>query len=486
MADRKTSSLDLSTPDKARKALHDLQAEQKRLKRANRNLMENYEGKATDLAAIQKRMVELENRAGMRTTSGSNASLKKYVRPDGSVRTKGEQTRETAFMPGLLDDAPVCDWQEDLQAAVSDYTMVKHLSPSGTAPKSLARVREIARTAPVEVQRIFADSSNVGAEWIPDEMLPTLERNLTAQRRLASMFDTMALPNKTTLLPFLSTGFRPYIKAAASADDPAQYTSSSMVTDQRPITATGFAVRAQVSDDAEEDSIIAVLPTIRTELLQAIIDGEEDCILNGDTGSHDDDLAAWDIRGRWGSSGLGGSADHRRAWVGLRHAARNASSTTDESGGLIVADDVIAHRAALDSPHGVEGSLIYIVSPEVYFKSILAMDEVVTVDKIGQDRAAIRTGGLGEIYGMPIVISEFMGADMLATGLYGTGSSIFSGAICVNRDRYKLGQLRGATVEVDKDITRGTHQLVATVRETFFTVDAASKKNVHYAFNVST
>ena len=95
-ATRPQSTLDLSTPDKAKKAMHDLRAEQVRLKKANRNLMENADKKAADLLAIQKRVSEMENRAGGSTTS-SNATLNKYVRPDGSVRLKGEQTRDKAL-----------------------------------------------------------------------------------------------------------------------------------------------------------------------------------------------------------------------------------------------------------------------------------------------------------------------------------------------------------------------------------------------------
>ena len=485
MADRPTSNLDLSTPDKARKAMHDLRAEQIRLKKANRNLMENADQKTADLVAIQKRMTEMENRDGGSSTS-SNATLKKYVREDGSVRLKSEDTRSKAHMPGLLSDAPVCDWQADLQEAVSDYTLVKTLSSRDAAPKCLARVKEIARKAPVEVQRIFADSGTIGAEWIPEEMLPALERNLTAQRRVAAAFDTMTLPNSTTLLPYLDTGFRPYIKAAAVTDDPAQYTSSSMVTAQRTITATGFAVRAQVSDDAEEDSIIAVLPTVRQELITALVDGEEDAILNGMTGTHADTaLAAWNIRSRWGASGLGGSADHRRAWFGLRHRAFNAAYANNKvSRSSIDADTLLADRATLDSPHGVDGSLIIITSPEAYFKHFLAISEVQTMEKFPQP--TIVSGQLGQIYGMPIILSEFMSADLQSTGLYTSAGGGTTGMLMVNRDRYKIGQLRNATIEVDKDITRGTHQMVATVREAFFTVDADTKKNIAYSYNVAT
>ena len=397
-----TDRLDLSTPDKARKALSDIVSEQKRLKSLNRDLRENVDKKAADMAEIQKRMTELENRGG-RTTSGSNVEMQKYVRQDGSVRLKGENTRETAYLPGLMDDAPVCDWQQDLQKAVSDYTMVKTLSGTGQAPKSLARVQAIARNAPVEVQRIFADVSGSGQGWIPDEMLPTLERNLVAQRRVAAAFDTMDLPNKTTLLPFLSTGFRPYIKAAATADDPAQYTSSSMVTAQR-------------------------------------------------------------------------------AWIGLRARAFDLGGASTEDRTTYNADTMLADRGTLDSPHGVDGSLIVICSPEAYLEKFLAMEQVRTMEKYPQP--TIVSGELGQIYGMPIVISEFLSNDLQSTGLFTTAGGSTTGVLIVNRDRFKLGKLRGATVEVDKDITRGTHQMVATVRETFFTVDADSKRNVHFAYDV--
>ena len=56
----------------------------------------------------------------------------------------------------------------------------------------------------------------------------------------------------------------------------------------------------------------------------------------------------------------------------------------------------------------------------------------------------------------------------------------------VNTARYKIGALRGAGVEVSKDITRGVHEMVATVRETFYSLDADDKKNLHVAFNMAT
>ena len=480
-----STDLDLSTAESARKALHDLQSTQRDLKRQNRSLKENIDRKAADLKKIQKRLAEVEQRS-VKTTGGSNHDLTKYVREDGSVREIGEATTTKAFMPGLLDDTPVCEWQNDLQKAVEQYTMIKALAPRGSAPKSLAKVQEIASKAPVEVQRIFADASAIGTEWIPQPLLADFERDLVSERRVAAIFPTMDLPSKTTLLPFLQTGFRPYIKSAAAADDPAQYTSSSMTTAQRTITATGFAVRSQIADDAEEDSIVAVLPTIRAELLQALIDGEADAILNGATGTHPDTaLASWNIRSRWGSSGLGGSADHRRAWFGLRNRAINSSyanNATDRA--TFTAQTLLADFAKLDAPHGTAGSVAIITSPEAYLLELASMDQVLTMEKFPQP-TIVNRNQLAQVYGAPIIISDFIDNDLQSTGLYTSSGGGKTAVLLVNTDRYRLGSRRGATVEIDKDISRGVHSMVATVRETFFTIDADTKKNVHAAINIA-
>ena len=55
----------------------------------------------------------------------------------------------------------------------------------------------------------------------------------------------------------------------------------------------------------------------------------------------------------------------------------------------------------------------------------------------------------------------------------------------VNRRRFKIGMRRGSTIEIDKDITRGIHNLVATAREVFFTVDSSTKKNVNMQYNLT-
>ena len=112
------------------------------------------------------------------------------------------------------------------------------------------------------------------------------------------------------------------------------------------------------------------------------------------------------------------------------------------------------------------------------------MDQVQLAQNIGVDRATIRTGDLGEIYGMPVVISEFLSADLQSTGKFTTTGGATTSALLVNKDRFKLGVRRGNLIESQKDITRGVTNNVITIRETLINVDPSDKKNCHLAFNI--
>lgn len=472
-------SIDLSTADAARKVLHDLVERQKNQSTAHEQL----DAKVADLkSAVQT----LHEKAAFSPSpvSGSENELKQFVREDGRVRAVGEATKEDGWMPGLLDSEPVCRWQADFQRAVEVRNIVRFARKDGKSPAADRAVKRLLDRAPDTVRRAFADSSGAGAEWIPDLVLPTVERDLTLQRRVAGLFQTMPMSAKDIKLPFLSTGFRPYLKGTVTGDDPAQYASSSLTTDQRNITAVGFAVRTQIDEDAAEDSIVDSYGIIRQELLTAIVDGEEDAIINGDTGTHQDTgIANWDIRSRWGTTGLGSAADHRRAWIGLRARAADVSCTTDGSGAETYAG-FMAGRAALDAPHGVAGDLVCIVSPEYLLAKMVNFSEVLTVDKMGPN-AFILSGQLASLGGVPLVISEFVDKAYNASGVYDNVTTNKTGFLLLNRQRFKLGVRRGSSVELDKDITRGIYNQVVTVREVLFTTDGSTRKNVHWNYNHS-
>lgn len=404
---------------------------------------------------------------------------------NGALRLRSVKHSDGSYSPGLLDDAPQTPWQEKLQILVDRRSFIRGCQHRPHTP-SLDRqvLRHLAR-APGLLRKIFADSAGVGAEWIPDNESSVLQRELQMARRVEALFETFGiLPGGNMLNPFLSLGLRPYLAGAATGDDPAQYTSSTMTTAQRTVTAKKLAVRMQVDRDASEDSLVAFESLGRAQLVEALIDAFEDVIINGDTtATHQDTgIAGWDIRGRWGSAGLGSSKDHRRMDIGLRARATDVSNTTDGGSAQTFAG-FQSGRATMDAPHGLN-NVAAITSPEYMLAKMLLFAEVVTLDKYGSGFTAL-TGELGRLGGVPIIMSDFVDKEYNASGIYDDSTKTKTGLVLVNRSRFKVGLRRGSRIETQTDITRDLQNYVATERKTFHTFDSSTKKNVAWIYNLS-
>ena len=475
---------EINTPDDVRKAIHDIRERQQELAARGDDTRQNLDSKLADLKTATQALHEQQKAAPVTISEGERA-VERYIEGD-TVRAVSTTDRNGVTRKGLLDDAPRCEWQRELQALAEQRSWVKILTKSGDTTITDAQIADHMKVAPVGVRRIFADSAGIGAEWVPDLVLPQMERELALERRVEALFPTYQMAGKEERLPFLSLGLRPYIKSVPSSDDPSQFTASSLTTAQRSITANSFAVRSQLDEDGSEDSVISAMETVRQEAVSALVDAYEDAIINGDSTANHQDLGtsgsatAWNIRGRWGTGA--GAADHRRAFVGLRARATDVSNTTDQNAAQTFAGFMTA-IAKLDSPHGVAGSLVAIVSPEYYVAKMLEFTQVQTLEKFGT-AATVLTGQLASLGGVPIITSEFVGADLAATGLH-TGSGATTGMILCNRDRFRVGVLKNSTVELDKDITRGVINVVSTMRKAFYTIDSSTKKNVHWSFNLS-
>lgn len=462
--------------------------------------------------------------AAAQTVSGPDRELRAYAHVENEVTKKNVAQNRGAFIVGagealqirearngdgsttygLLDDPnPRHEWQQNLQRAVTKRSLIRSWLAAkahreGTevsTPNCDAELQAALRSAPDSVVRIFADNANTGAEWIPDNYLPQLERELELTSRLSALFDVINVPPGGDFkMPFLTTGLRPYIKQKATSDDPAKYAASTLGTDQRTKSVKDLAVRLQVDENALEDSYIAAFDVGRQEILRALIDGREDVVLNGDTAaSHQDTLNTWNIRSRWGAAGLGSSDDHRRHSIGLRARAFDISGSagvTDLTATQTAAG-VRSIRAKMHAAHAM-GRLVYVTSPEFFLTKMLDWEETKTWDKVGA-AASVLTGmignpttienSVGTLDGIPIIISWFFSADLATSGLY-TGTGAKTGLVAVNLDRFKMFIRRGAMLRTAVNITNGTVDAVATDRWLFDTFDSADVENVHYAYNL--
>jgi hypothetical protein len=412
----------------------------------------------------------------------------------GYDEANGEHSE--SWLPGLLDDTETHgEWHRSFREAVNDLNVVRLIksrigTPNGKpaqqvrAPMAERKIQRLIRGAPDQIRKAWADVATAGAEWLPVEVLPRYEEGLLMERRLEALFEVLPMTKNTLELPVKTTGLRPYNKAAVSGDDPARFTSSSLATTNRTYTAKGWAVRTQVDPDAAEDAILSIEPVLRAELIAALIDGFEDCIINGDTtATHQDTIASWDTASRWGSTGLGGSADHRRISIGLRARAADVSNTTDQSAAETTAG-LLTARGKLASGYGFARDVVVMPSYFYYVKKLIGFSEVLTVANYGPN-ASILTGEVGEIAGMPIVLSPFCTDLMNASGIYDGSTTTYGQMLLFNRRRFIVTARRGAVLESARDITRGIDDLVVTARKGFETLDDTTTKNVHQSYKLT-
>jgi len=460
--------------------------------RESEDRMTNFEQQVKDLKKAQQLMAEGQERTVTPEISGGDFALKQFMNEDGVRWTNGTSRKEisgrgrvTVEEKGLLDaDTYANEWHADLCKMAQERSLVRGIMRDASTPKADMKLYNHLQKAPSfmkpAVEKIFSDSAGVGSEWIPDEFSNQLYQTFSIPRGLRSLFADVQMDRETLLVPKLSRGGRPYIKGAAT-DDLASYTASTIETAQKTIRAKGLAVLMNIDDAAGEDSAFAIIPAMTRQVAQDLEDAYEDCMINGDTaGTHQDTgLASWNIRERWGASGLGTASDHRRTFLGLRAAALD-KGTGDNSAFNF------ANFLAVSSKMGelAMGNKIIIASPEAVLANFLDLTEVATLDKFGP-QATVLSGQIASLAGMPIIMSRFMGADMNTNGLFDNVTKTKTGYLIVNRDSYYNYVRRRITIETDKDIKSGVIQVVATMRGVFDSPDATATKNVAYHYNIA-
>ena len=460
----------------------------------------NKDAAIADMSARLRKMEEDRAASGLvRERAPSGESVKQFVKADGSVALKsyehtvkfaGRQVK--AEQPGLFDSAPCDPWHQELLRLGFGRHIARKLMGKGYKPaetpildeKLLAHAakapREIRAALEGTIEKAMSDTSGSGAEWIPDTWSQQLYEEYYTPAGIDALFNVVDVPGPI-VIPGITDTIRPYLKGKASSDDPAQYTASTPTTSNTTIEPAGFAARVLIDDAAAEDSIIAMLPEIQRRISRALRDGYEDAMINGDTtATHQDTISAWNARGRWGASGLGGANDHRRAFMGLRRIAADRSATTD----MTASQTVAGVMGTLLGGLGERGNMdaVILVSPEVFFKKLMTDSNVLTVDKLGANATLLR-GQLAQISGVPVVMTRWLTADLNASGLFDNVTSTKSGVLAVSREEFSHYQRRANLVELDKDITRGAYNIVATLRRTFKTLSSSSSKVAAYGYN---
>jgi hypothetical protein len=318
------------------------------------------------------------------------------------------------------------------------------------------------------------DTSAEGIEWIPTGVGATLNERVRAAGKVAPLFDSINLPTNPWKWPLEGADATAYRVAEPTSDTATKVTVSTPGTGAATFDAEIFGARVLFSRSLEADSAIAILPYVQRKIVQAFVDAEEKAILDGDTdGTHQD-------------SDVGASTtDARTAWDGLRK--RGLANSSVSAGGAITPALLAARRADMDQ-YGINPSDLAIIVGMGAYYTLVTDTAVVSVDKYGP-MATVHTGELGSLYGIPIIVSEWVRSDLNASGVYDGITTTKTYALVVNRKQWVMGHRTPLSLETDDSIYRETYQrvVVGWMREDFQNVNArgANEDDTSYLFNVT-
>lgn len=442
-----------------------------------------------------------------------------YAVPEGGsgdvVALRTIQT-DQGTIPGLLDTPYHTPWASRLKQIVTDKNVLQFAARSGrggSIPKGYGMLLKQANRAlkrhllkaPTpelraiftadRVERLFNYSSTEGQELVFDYDMPMLAERVDMESPISGLFRQVQVSEgRKVTVPTLSGGITPFLKNAATEDDPPKYRKSSGIFGSETYEMIGFAVATQLDEDTADDVTWTNAASLFTaQLARAMAWAREDAIINGDTTSpHQDTLSGWNNRNMFTTALLGGSDDHRRAWIGLRALAADRSAAASGSGDANIGVTLRTARAGVTAPYGL-GEVVHLISYNQFLSELVAHDDFKTLDAYGQLATRISgsvTGPLpnqvGVIDGVPVCIAWFLSDAMETSGLYTDGTGGKSGVLTVARDRFQMMVRRANRIEVAKDINRGVWDQVLTCRE-LFAVDPSvtdSQSPVYYRYNL--
>ena len=317
------------------------------------------------------------------------------------------------------------------------------------------------------------DTSGEGGTWVPTGIGASMHEKVRAAGKVAPLFARIDIPTNPWKWPVEGGDLTAYRVGEPTGDTETKVAASTPGTIAATFDAEIFGARSLFSRSLEADSALAILPFYQRKMIQAFVTAEERAILDGDTdGTHmDADVHAL------------GTTDARWAWDGLR---KRALAQTTQATTATTSANLAAIRKSMGKWGVNPADLAYIIGVSGYH-ALMTDTNLITVDKFGPN-ATILNGQIGSIFGIPVIISEYVREDLNASGVQDAITTTKTYNLCVNRNEWVMGQRMALDIEVDDSIYRETFQRVAVafMREDFQSVaEAATDDTTSIGINVT-
>lgn len=282
-----------------------------------------------------------------------------------------------------------------------------------------------------------SDITGWAAEEFSNDVIEKLEQELM----VANLFPTLTMPdNRQTLsIPARTGNLSAYLVAPAVNAVERAITGGKVSFEVKK-----FKAFSAIADESDPELVAAVTDLTQMELVRSIARGVENAIINGDTL-------------------FTNASDVRKAFDGLR--AIGNPNAVDMGGVAITAPKINATRKAMGIWGINQNDLALIVSPTAYFQ-LLDIEQFQTMDKFGP-MATVLTGEVGKVFGIPVIVSEYIAENLETSGADDAGTGATTQAILVNKNYFAMVARGGVVVERDRNIIAGVENMVASRHLTF-------------------
>lgn len=296
-----------------------------------------------------------------------------------------------------------------------------------------------------------------GDELVPTDMADGLWDDIYAATNVAQLLTPQVMTSDPMDIS-LSLGDATFRKGTQNTAT----TASDLATAKSILTSTELVAEVDWSYTLDEDAIIAMMPGVREVLSRNGAEVLDKFVLNADaTNAATGNINLDDADPADDSYYLTDGQD------GIRHQwLVDNTGQQVAGGGAAISDAMMRTMFKLLGKYFKDAQSDVVVVPDytTYLKGMLALTNVVTVDKIGP-QATVLTGQLGAYMGVPIVPSAFHPLGE-ADGKVSTtaGNNTLGSVSCFNRRMWRLGTRRNLMLEVARDIQKRQFILVASFR----------------------
>lgn len=335
--------------------------------------------------------------------------------------------------------------------------------------------RMLMRTKMHGLKAITTSGTGTGAEWMPRDLSAELQRRLYLDSGVAAAFmaSEWAMPTDPWDLPLLKQDGDFDLQINEGQDAAASDPSTGKIT----LTTKTFKALRQISDQAEEDSIIAMLPTLQADLARSGARSLEDAIINGDTTATHQDTGS-----------TVPAASRLRAWKGMRYyALAVAGLKNDISSGGISRANLTGTMKKLGKWAGRTNDLLWVWGPKAN-TDLLGLDEFVLAYANQKGSTFADGAPLRCPYGGQYVVSEKCREDLNASGVWDNSTVTKGSLLIAHKPSWLMGYRRQWNLEAQKSIRAGVIDVVASFRRAFIPMEvpaATTAQTVVIAYNYS-